>query len=164
MNDNSDTLRRVDSLVRNGDCDTAKALLDGLLTNDPNCVQALAKRAYVHDSAGRVEAAIRDVSAAIAICDSEPALFDKRARLLFRAQLYRDAVADCTRALALCDQHQNDYYRAPAHFLRADAYIRLKDFNRATDDLALVPDGHTAWTDRLRNKTELVADCRKSSC
>lgn len=134
-------------------------MLDDLLAREPDFHQAWAKRAYVNDAKGELQAALEDVSRAIAISSLEPAYYDKRGRYLFQLHKYRDAVADFTRVIELCDQHKSDYYRACAHFARADAYIRLGEYEKAKFDLENVTDDHRAWTDRLRTKQDLLAEC-----
>src|SRR6267143_1063798 len=119
------------------------------------------KSACVNSHRAHNEAAITDVSKAIAICDKEPDYFYTRGILFFGEGNYRDAVADFTKVIELCDYHKSDYYREEAYFFRADAHVRLKEFERAKADCHYVRDGIRTWTDRLRTKTEILAECQQ---
>jgi tetratricopeptide (TPR) repeat protein len=154
-------LRESEQLCRQKAHTQALKILDEVLESEPQCYQAWAKRAYVHDAMGDLRNALEDISRTITICALEPAYYDKRGRYLFRLQRYWDAVADFTRVIELCDFHKSDYYRCPAYFARADAYIRLGEYEKASIDLASVPAGHRAWTDRLRTKQQLLEECQR---
>jgi tetratricopeptide (TPR) repeat protein len=90
----------------------------------------------------------------------EPDHFFTRGRLLFKAERYREAVTDFTRVLELCEKYNSDYYRDAAHLFRADAYVRLTEFAKAKADCDRVSDKGPVWTDQLRTKESILADCR----
>jgi tetratricopeptide (TPR) repeat protein len=158
-----DLLEESQKLAKREEYGGALEILDRLLATDPAYYQAWAKRAYVNGRRGLLESALEDISKAILICSTEPCFFDQRARFLFSMARYREAISDWTRVIELCDYHKSDYYRAPAHFARADAYIRSGEYDKATCDLAHVPDDHRAWTDKLRTKQDLLIECERGS-
>jgi len=93
------------------------------------------------------------------MCGNEPDFFYTRGRLLFEETRYRDAVSDFTKVIELCDYHSSDYYRGGAHIFRADAYVRLKEFDKAKADCKHVKDDKPIWTDKLRTRADILADC-----
>jgi tetratricopeptide (TPR) repeat protein len=117
--------------------------------------------AYVHARRGNTEDAVADVTQAIELSPSEVGLYFERGRYLSKLGRHRQAVDDFDRALGLCEQQQNDYYRESLCFLRADALIRLNRKAEALTDLSHVRDDFALWTTELRTKQGLLAECAK---
>lgn len=156
----SDELQRIDAMARNDEYEAALQCVDALARSHPGEAALWRTRAYVNSRSGNRRAAIVDMDRAIQICNLEPDYFFTRGILLFKTENYQQAVVDFTKVIELCDYHGSEYYREGAYFLRADAYVRLRQFSEALQDCAHVRDGMRAWTDRLRSKEEIVAECR----
>jgi tetratricopeptide (TPR) repeat protein len=125
----------------------------------PNEVRVLITRAYVNGRKGAREEAVANWTKAIALCDKEPHYFYSRGIEFFRLGRFRDAIADFTRVIELCDFYRSDYYRADAYFFRADAHLRLGEIEQVKSDCAYLRDDMQTWTDRIRTKAEILAEC-----
>lgn len=94
------------------------------------------------------------------MCELEPDYYYTRGILFFKISRYTEAVRDFTEVLRLCDFHNSNYYREGAHFFRADAYVRLKQYDEARADCAHVRDDFQTWTDSLRTKECILNECK----
>jgi tetratricopeptide (TPR) repeat protein len=133
--------------------------LDEIEKASPHEARIWDTRAYVNSRMGAKDEAIANWTKAISICDKEPLYFYMRGIELFSLGRFRDAIGDFTKVIELCDYYASDYYRSEAHFFRADAHLRLGEFEEAKSDCARVPDAMRTWTDRLRTKAEILAQC-----
>jgi tetratricopeptide (TPR) repeat protein len=113
-------------------------------------------RAHLRD----IEGAIADWSRAINLRDEEPHYFYMRGIDLFQIGRYEEAVLDFTRVIDLCELHNSAYYREPAHFFRAETFLRLREFRKAKLDCQHVSDDMTTWTDKLRSKADILSECK----
>jgi tetratricopeptide (TPR) repeat protein len=152
-------LKSVDHLVETEQYMTALSRLEELATEYPSEPSIWRTRAHVNSQRGNAKAAVDDVSKAIGLCNTEPDYYYTRGILFFKIARYRDAVSDFTKVIKLCDLHQSNYYREGAHFFRADAYLRLKEYSKATADCEHVRDSFQTWTDALRTKEGILAEC-----
>jgi len=155
-------LDAIDDLARKEAYDEALRRVDQLIAESPAEPWPWRTRSYVNSRQGNVDAAIADVSQAIAKGEKEPDFVYTRGILFFQVGRYREAVSDFTKVIELCDLHGSDYYREGALFFRADSYVRLREFARAKDDCLHVRDDMRTWTDRLRTKADILADCPAS--
>jgi tetratricopeptide (TPR) repeat protein len=137
----------------------AMVLVSGLVDKFPMDHRPLAFRAHVHRVCGEYDNSIQDLDKAISINATDPYLFHFRGQCLMRTGNLQMAIADFTRGLALCDELGDEWYRETLLFFRAEAYIRLGQKTAARNDLDGVRNDFTFWIDRLRNKSELLADC-----
>lgn len=160
-------IKSAAAVAREGRYDEAVSALEKLTTEVGNCPEAApiwASLAYVHKRKGDIHQALQHISTAISLLDKEPAHFFKRGRYLFELGRYVESEADFTKVLQLCDQYQSDYYRSAAHFARADARLKQRKYTEAMEDLNHIPDDDAMWTDHLRTKAEMLAECsRKGS-
>jgi tetratricopeptide (TPR) repeat protein len=152
-------LQEIDGLVKKESYGEASLLIEQLLELHPHEGWIWRKRAYINSHQGNLEAAIKDLSKAISICQIEPDFFYTRGILFFQDGRFRDAVADFTRVIELCDLLDSNYYREGAYFFRADSYVRLKEFKKARADCTRIRDGMSTWTDQLRSKAEILSEC-----
>lgn len=134
-------------------------LIDAVILQNPTAAIAWASRAYVNGRRGFLEFAICDWSKAITFCGNEPHYFYMRGIDYFNLRKYIEAINDFTMVIEICDSHKNTYYKEPAYFFRADAYVRIKNFEKAKADCIHVSDEFTTWTDRKRCKADILADC-----
>ena len=155
-------LNAIDDLARKEAYDEALRRVDQLIAESPEEPWTWRTRAYVNSRQGNADAAIADVSQAIARGEKEPDFVYTRGIFFFQVGRYREAVSDFTKVIELSDLHGSDYYREGAYFFRADSYVRLKEFAKAKDDCLHVRDEMSTWTDRLRTKAEILADCPAS--
>lgn len=153
-----EALKKIDDLAKDEDYSTALVEIQKLLEVHPNEAKIWATRAYVNGRKGDKVAAINDWTNAIKIVE-EPHYVYIRGIDFFCLGKYQEAVVDFTRVIELCDFYKSDYYRMPAYFFRADSYQRLQEYDKARSDLGHVDDEFTTWTDRLRNKKDILADC-----
>lgn len=151
-------LERASDMARAGNYEEAFLLLDMLVRGNAQHADTWAVRAFVNAHQGNRAAAIVDWSKAIALYE-EPHYFYMRGTNLFQLGEFREAIADFTRVIQLCDVYKSDYYRGPAYFFRADAHLRLMEFDEAESDCTHVRDDMQTWTDRLRTKAEILAGC-----
>ena len=152
-------LTEVEALARADDYTGARQLVAELITEYPGEAWVWATNAYVEGRGRNYQDALAHWSKAIELCKNEPHLFYSRGLLFIRLGQYKEAVADFTKVIELSDLYDSNYYREPAHFCRADAYVRLREFDKARSDCSHVKDGERTWTDRLRSKEDILAEC-----
>lgn len=155
-------LQAISELARKENYVEAIRRVDQLIREYPDEPWTWRTRAYVNSRQGNEDEAISDLSNAIERSDNEPDFYYSRGIILFEEGRHREAVSDFTKVIELSDLHGSDYYREGAYFFRADSYVRLKEFARAKDDCLHVRDDMRTWTDRLRTKAEILADCPAS--
>jgi len=71
------------------------------------------------------------------------------------------SINDFTRGLDLCELYTSNDYRETLLFWRAEALLKLGRKQEALADLAYVSEDFRFWTDKLRTKGDLLADCAK---
>lgn len=152
-------LKLVEQLARQDNYPEAIRRLDEIQAIAPKEARVWATRAYVNGRRADRDETIASWTRAIALCDRQPHYFYMRGIELFHLARFREAIADFTRVIDLCDSYSSDYYRAGAYFFRADAHLRLKEFEQAKSDCDHVPDDMRTWTDRIRTKAEILALC-----
>jgi len=155
-------LQLVETMAEGGKYAAAIARLDELGRCYPADPRVSATRAYVMGHQGDHQAAVECWSRAIALLDEEPHYFYMRGIHLFALGRFRQAVVDFTEVVRLCDHHGSDYYRAPAHFFKADALLQLGELRMAEAECAQIPEDMQVWTDRLRTRANILADCRRT--
>jgi tetratricopeptide (TPR) repeat protein len=153
-------LGEIEKLTATGGHQEALRRLEQLAVKYPGDPRIWASRAFVLSHEGARASAVVDWSRAIELCSHEPHYLYMRGIDLFACGRFQEAISDFTNVLKLCDRYKSDYYRAPAHFFRADAHVRLREFDEAVIDCAHVPDDMRTWTDRLRSKADILSDCR----
>jgi len=152
-------LKKVNDMARADRYADALRCLAELEVAFPHEAKIWATRAYVNGRSGDRQAAIADWTNAIGLCDKEPHYFYVRGSEFFKLGQFRKAIADFTKVIELCDFYDSDYYRESAHFFRADAHVRLKEFEKARADCLHLRDEKPTWTDKLRTKAEIIAEC-----
>ena len=153
------TISAANELASAGKDQEALSVANSLTQQHPAEMRVWALRAYVYALLKDYDAAIADLSNAIAIAPMEPSLFFNRGRYEFVLDHFQAAVDDFTSGLELCDYHDNEYYRETLLFMRAEALTRLGKKKEALLDLQQVRDDFTLWTSQLRTKADLVAEC-----
>ena len=131
-----------------------------LVKEYPDEVRVWMLRAHIHGMNRSYNNAIADYTRAIDLCPTEPALFFHRGIEYSTIGDYQRTIDDCSRGLAACDLHSNDYYREALHFHRADAYLKLGNKEAALEDLKNVEDDFSWWINDFCSKQELLAQCR----
>ena len=91
-------------------------------------------RAYAYGSRGEVDAAIADLTEAIALDDEEPAAFNQRALYYNQQGRWTEAVADLDRAIELRPERGDQYNgRALAHLELGNFALAVEDTTRAIE-------------------------------
>ncbi len=152
-------LQALERLAESGRGMEALHSLDSLEKEHPEDASINASKAYVNALEGTYESALLEWTKAIAKCDKEPHFFCMRGEIFTRLGRYQEAVNDFTKVLDLCDLYASDYYKTPAYFRRADAFVRSGRYAEARRDCAFVPDGEVVWLDKRRTKEEILAEC-----
>ena len=153
-------LRIIEKLVQSEHLSEAWDRLDKLIADKPQDEALIwATRAYIHSREGDNEAAITDLNRSILLFNAEPHPYYARGIIYLQIGEVSLAVGDFSKVIELCNHYKSDYYKESAYFLRADAYVRLKEFKKALEDCAHVSDGFQTWTDRLRTKESILAEC-----
>lgn len=123
--------------------------------------EILAKLAFVRAREGHYEQAVAEITHAINVNEREPDYYFSRARYRLALSDAQNALPDLDQVIALCDEHQNDYYRPSAHFLKAEALALTGRTKEALVELSRVPDGFSTWLDGPRSKRQLVEECER---
>lgn len=153
-------LKQIERLARAEKYEEPLRLADTLVASHPEDPGVWSTRGYINGRHGDVPAAISDLSKCVELRGNDPDDFFTRGRLLFKAGRYEEAVWDFTRVVQLCDAYESDYYRQAAYFFRADACVRLGQYEKARADCRRVTDRGPVWTDKLRTIDEILDECR----
>jgi tetratricopeptide (TPR) repeat protein len=156
-------LESVGEKIEAKEYEHAVKMLDDFASRQGFNAEILRQRGHVNALCKNFNAAVVDLSRAIDLNEMEPDYFYTRGRYLVRLANYREAVKDFSRVLELCDYYKSDYYRVPAHFFRADAYLKLGQFESALEDCKYIPDDFQTWTDQLRSKRDILGEIGSQS-
>lgn len=151
----------AENLARADDYEGALDVASRLIAQYPDEIKPWDLRGYIHARKGDYHNAIDDLSRAIEINPMEPRFFVNRGRYHLKIGQYPKAVEDFTKTLELCDHYRDDYYREEAHFMRAEAHLKLGRVEDARADLQHVRDNFTTWTDMLRSKETMLDECAR---
>jgi tetratricopeptide (TPR) repeat protein len=155
-------IARVKELVKNKDSEKAILLANELVKRYPDKAKVWALRGHIHALNSEYIEAASDMTQAININPTEIYYFYSRGRYRFSIHDDNSAVDDFTKGLNLCDLCKKDDFREELHFWRAETLLRLGKKTEALSDLDHISeDDYTSWTDRLRTKAALIADCDK---
>src|SRR5689334_6881992 len=157
--DLSCSLNKIAALADAGKFEEALQGTENVLEQFPSRPEVWQLRAHIFRQQGDIGRAINERTKAIELSGKEPHYFYMRGIDLFGLGKYEQAVSDFTKIIELCDYYKSDYYREGAYFFRADAYVRLKEYELARADCARVRDDFRTWTDRIRTKTDILAEC-----
>jgi tetratricopeptide (TPR) repeat protein len=177
MNSHIDNLiSKTKELARKDDDEAALSLANELVEQYPNEMRVWALRGYLHRRNRKYAEAVADMTRAIEINNKGLANLSLEHELLKTVDLFfnrgtdRFALGDCqsavddfTKGLEFCDRYKNNDFRDTLHFWRAEALLRLGRKREAISDLTHVPDDFRFWTDKLRTKADLLADCNRLS-
>jgi tetratricopeptide (TPR) repeat protein len=152
-------IEQAKALAKTNRYEEALALVDHLLRSHMAEPELWAARAFVAAHGKDYETAEQAIGRAIDLEQSEPDYVFTRGRYRLRSEQFSQAVADFTRTLELCDQLGSDYYREPAYFLRAEAYLAQGMVNEARADCEHVRDETVVWNGSVRSKKDILADC-----
>ena len=134
-------LRAIEKLAQDERYSEALSRLEDLTADDLQYRALIWRtRAYISSRKGDNVAAISDLTQSILLFAKEPHPYYTRGIIYLQIGDYVNAVNDFSKVLELCDLYNSDYYKESAYFLRADAYVRLKEFKMAIADCAHVSD------------------------
>ncbi len=113
----------------NGDLDSAMALFEQAIEQDPNAAEAYVGRAYCHVCNGNINQSMKDLDKAIELDPNNARAFFMRGRLWGHQEKGEKAIADLTRAIEL----KPDYVEA--YYWRGEVYRSpLEDYEQAFED------------------------------
>src|SRR5438309_984887 len=135
--------------------------LSKLLSEHPRDHRVWSARAMVRGRLGDLGGADADWSEAVEMKPGEPHYRYMRGIDRFHRCHYLEALSDFTAAIELCERHGHEYYLAPSYLFRAETFLRLGQIEQAKLDCTNVPKQTTTWTDRLRTKEDILADCER---
>ena len=151
-------LAEIENAIKEGETDAIRRFED-LAAKHPKEPAIRVAQAHALTQQRDFTAAAMAWSHAIAISDNEPHYYYMRGIALFHSGKLQDSVRDFSKVIQLCEVNAWGYYREPAYFFRADAYVKLREFEKARSDCTHVSDGMRTWTDRLKCKADILAEC-----
>lgn len=154
-----EVIAKAKKLAREHDSAGAMSLANELTSKHPQEMKVWLLLGYLNELENNYIAACANLTRAIELNSMEPHLFYSRGRYQFQMGNSDAALVDFSKGLDLCDFYKNDYYREELHFWRAETLIRLGRKLEALNDLSMVGDEFTSWTDKLRTKRDLLEDC-----
>ena len=145
-------------LVSEGRSDQALTECDGRIAADPQEPMLYRARAYARAQARLLLEAIDDLSIVVDLDPGEPRDYFTRGRYRLMLGDNSGAVADLTKTLDLSRELASEYYVDEAYLYRAEAHLRLRDYDRALEDIRsarTVDDDDVIWTDTRTSKREI---------
>jgi len=130
----SQELERILQLQQDRDYDEALALGAQLQAAYPQSHLVHKQLAHVHDAMKNFQAAIDEISRAIALVPDEPDFYFNRARWYIETQLNDEAIADCDMAIKIENALGRSYYRGSTYLVRAFAKLQTGDYLGALED------------------------------
>lgn len=117
-------------------------------------------RSELFKSLGNYEEAFTNIDQVIAMQPNAAAPHFRKARWQLEIGFFKEAVDCLNRALEL----DNGYFNETAHFLRAEAFLRLGEYKKALNDCEKLPETfvlrHIVGYD-VRTKAQLLTDIEK---
>jgi tetratricopeptide (TPR) repeat protein len=159
---NPEDLKRILQLQKERRYDEALSLGLQLLASYPQSHLVHKQLAHVHDAMKNFQAAIREITEAIAISPREPDFYFNRARWYLETGRNNEAVADCDVAIALETSMGRAYYLSSSYFIRAFAKLQSGDYAGGLDDCQHVDDDPIFWVlGASRTKEPLEEELRR---
>ena len=152
-------IAEVEESARNDHPDVLKRATD-LVTEFPAEAEVWSLRAYIHERAGDILAAIDDVSRAMSLSPPEPSHYFDRGRYRLKLGDNAGAISDFDDGIQISNRHGDDYYLESLYFVRAEALVRVGRSREALTDLTHVRDDFVLWTTELQTKESLLSKFR----
>lgn len=158
----SEELKRILQLQKDRKYDEALALGAQLQAAYPQSHLVHKQVAHVHDAMKDFDAAIREMSQAIALVPGEPDFYFNRARWYVETGRNDEAIADCDAAIRIETSMGRRYYLGSSYFVRAFARLQTGDYSGGLEDCEHVDDDPVLWMlGALRTKDPLVEELKR---
>jgi tetratricopeptide (TPR) repeat protein len=147
-------------LARQSRYDEALAVCDWLIQDKTTEVAGYRERAAIKEHMNNIEGAVTDLRIVISLQDTEPADFHTLGLLLLQNGDTVDAVAAFDRSIAIGTEEDSHYYTSSSLLFRADAHLKLTNFEEALADSENLPVGYKAYLPGtgMRSKEEIAAE------
>lgn len=119
------------------------------------------KRAAVREHMGDLDGAICDLQHVVAAESKEPADFYTLGVLQLQRGFTAEAVVSFSKAIEVGDEAGFDYYRKGSLLFRADAYLKLCEFEKAIADCSALPHGYQTYVggaSGMRTREEILSE------
>lgn len=139
----------------------ALELCDWLIQDKSTEMAGYRKRAAVREHMGDIDGAIADLQQIVSDNSKEPADFYGLGLLQLQRGLTAQAVASFTTAIEIGDKAGFEYYRQGSLLFRAEAYLKLCDFENAINDCSVLPAGYKTYMGSaggMRSKEDILAE------
>ncbi len=137
-------LNEIKKLSEKEDYETALAICDEILSQDPTDGSTLREKSFALIGIGQVEMAVAILST-LSASTNEPSDYFDLARANMRIGNHFDAIKALDHAIEIGDKEDFDYYLSSALFLRAFSLIEVNEKSRALDDITRLPDDMRFW-------------------
>jgi tetratricopeptide (TPR) repeat protein len=154
-------LKKAYDYARKSEYPKALELCDWLIQEKTTEVAGYRKRAAVREHMGNIDGAISDLEYVISSNSKEPADFYGLGLLQLKRGLTAQAVDSFTAAIEIGEEAGFDYYRQGALLFRAEAYLKLCDFESAINDCSVLPVGYKTYMSSaagMRSKEDILAE------
>lgn len=138
----------------------ALAICDWLIEDPATAVAGYRERATVKELMGDAEAAIADLSKVIESGTVEPADFHALGILLLKNGNTAAAVESFTRSINHGTQQDFNYYTNSSLLFRAEALLKLTDYENALKDASRLPENYEAHVagQGMRSKEAIISE------
>lgn len=138
----------------------ALAICDWLIEDPATVVAGYRERSTVKDLTGDAEAAIADLNKVAELGTVEPADFHALGILLLKNGDTAAAVENFTRAIYHGAQQQFNYYTNSSLLFRAEAFLKLTDYENALKDASRLPESYEAHVtgQGMRSKKAIISE------
>lgn len=154
-------LAEVKSLIAARRDKEAMKLLDSLDIEPENIIEVLDPSDIGGSlwKVNRFDEAIWYLTQAIRIKNNIGSYF-MRGMCYFEAGRFQDSVNEFTDILE-SDLLYLERFRTAIYFFRADANLRLGEYQKAEEDCTKIESNEPFWTDRLRRRDDILDECKR---
>lgn len=138
-------LKKAYSYACKSDYQKALEICEWLIQETSTEIAGHRKRAAIREHMGDLDGAMSDLQYVVSNSPMEPADFYGLALLQFQQGLTTQAIASLTRAIELGNSAGFAYYTQGSLLFRAEAYLKLCDFENAIRDCLALPTGYKTY-------------------
>jgi tetratricopeptide (TPR) repeat protein len=139
----------------------ALELCDWLIQDKSTEIAGYRKRASVREHMGDIDGAISDFQHVVSTDPREPADFYRLGILQLQQGLTAQAVVSFTKAIEIGSEAGFHYYTPGALLFRAEAYLKLCDFENAISDCSTLPAGFNTYmggSSGMRSREDILGE------
>ncbi|NMG72849.1 tetratricopeptide repeat protein [Parazoarcus communis] len=154
-------LKKAYGYACKSDYPKALELCDWLIQEKSTEIAGYRKRAFVREHMGDIDGAISDLQHVVFNNSKEPADFYGLGLLQLQRGLTAQAVASFTEAIEIGSEAGFDYYTQGALLFRAEAYLKLCDFENAISDCSTLPAGYKTYmggASGMRSREDILGE------